>query len=285
MKKQYQFAGVELEVNIPKQWMYSDERMLRPFRTDRVSHPHQFHMEIAEELDAPQGREIAAMPGYRVFNHGGIQQRYIGSVEQGWQNAYIKATHHGKNHSVQLKASECGSTIGVKSVLNAMSAEHLVLEADGVILHASFIEHDGKAILFTAPSGTGKSTQAELWAKHRGAEIINGDRAVIRLIDGKPYACGIPFAGSSTYCKNKTLHLEAIVFLGQAPSTSISRLTGISAFTRIWHECTVNTWNPEDVDKATGIVLDILSKVPVFHLTCTPDESAVTALEDALKNI
>jgi len=285
MKKQYQFAGVELEINIPEKWMYKDERILAPFGTSGLSHPHQFHMEIVDQLDLPQGKETASMPGYRVYEKDGIQQRYIGSVEQGWQNAYIKASHHGKNHSIQLKASECGSTIGVKSVLNAMSAEHLVLEADGVILHASFIEHDGKAILFTAPSGTGKSTQAELWSKHRGTEIINGDRVVIRLIDGNPYACGIPFAGSSTYCKNKTLPLAAIVFLGQAPSTSIRKLKGISAFTHIWHECTVNTWNPEDVNKATGIVLDILSKVRVFHLECTPDESAVIALEDALKNI
>ena len=151
-----------------------------------------------------------------------------------------------------------------------------------MILHASFIEHNGKAVLFTAPSGTGKSTQADLWVKHRGTEIINGDRAVIRLIDGKAYACGIPFAGSSSYCKNATLPLAAIVYLGQAPETSIERMTPVAAFRKIWEECTVNIWDADDVELATNIVLDIIIQTPLYYLPCTPDESAILALENEL---
>lgn len=285
MKKQYEFAGVELEISISDQWMYSDERVLEAFQTRGLSQPHQFHMEIVDALPTPKGAPLTAMPGYCVFGNGENQERYIGSVEQGWQHAYLCAGHNGKEHLIQLKASEYTDVIGVKTVLNAMAAEHLVLEKQGVILHASFIEQDGQAILFTAPSGTGKSTQAQLWADLRDADIINGDRAVIRLIDGNPYACGIPFAGSSKHCKNATLPLAAIVYLGQAPRTTIERIEPPAAFRKIWEECTVNTWNANDVEKATNILLDIIIQTPIYYLQCTPDESAVFALEAELNKL
>lgn len=285
MKKQYQFAGIEIEINGSDEIMSEDERILGGFRTENAELPHVYTFEKTENLDPPEGILTAVFPNYCVYIAGRQQIRYIGSVNQGWENGYIRVHHDDRNHHVQLKSSAYSDKIGNKSVLNAMSAEHLVLEADGVILHASFIEHKGRAILFTAPSGTGKSTQAGLWHELSDAEIINGDRAVIRLINGQPFACGIPFAGSSKYCKNAELPLAAIVYLGQAPTTTIRELNGIMAFQKIWQECTVNTWNKEDVNKATGIVLDILSKVPVFRLDCTPDESAVTALEEALENI
>lgn len=282
MKKQYEFAGVGLEVSIPDQWMYKNERVLEPFGTSGLSHPHKFNMEVVADLTHPTGELQAKMPGYRVYGDGETQERYIGSVEQGWQDAYIRVVHCGRDHHVQIRARECGERIGVKTVLNSLAAEHLVLEVNGVILHASFIEHDGKAILFTAPSETGKSTQADLWAQYRDAEIINGDRAVIRLMDGKAYACGIPFAGSSKYCKNAQLPLAAIVYLGQAETTTIRRLGFKQAFRSVWEGCTVNTWNPDDLNKAIDIVQQITAQTPVFYLECTPDESAVLALEGAL---
>lgn len=283
MKRQYEFAGIGIEIDIPDQWMYEDERVLETFKTSRLPHPHQFHMDIVEELTAPCRKPLAALPGYRVYDDDQMQERYIGSVEQGWYNAYIRAEHWGYEHHVQVRAKECGDHIGIKTVLNSLAAEHLVLEADGVILHASFIEHNGKAILFTAPSETGKSTQADLWEKHRGADIINGDRAVIRLIDGKPHACGLPFAGSSKHCKNATLSLAAIVYLGQAGETTIGTFDFKTAFRKVWEGCTVNTWNPDDLNKAIDIVQQITALTPVYHLQCTPDESAVIALEKELE--
>jgi hypothetical protein len=153
----------------------------------------------------------------------------------------------------------------------------------GFIFHCSCIDRGGEAILFTAPSGTGKSTQADLWHQHRGTEIINGDRAAIRLAEGKLLAEGIPFAGSSQYCKNRSLPLRAIVYLGQAPRTTIRKLRGYEAFSKIWEGVSVNTWDREDLERVSAVVQKVASEIPVYHMPCTPDESAVIALEEALR--
>lgn len=283
--KRYKFAGIEVEVSAIEDIMYEDEHMLAEFYTKEVSNSHRFTFERVDKIDVPIGNLVADFPNYRTYINENEQIRYMGSVLDNWENAYMMVIHKGKEHHVKLKKDTYDGLIGTNTLLNAMSAEHLVLEANGVIFHASFIEHNGKAILFTAPSGTGKSTQAELWKEHRGAEIINGDRAVIRMIDGKAYACGIPFAGSSKYCKNATLPIAAIVYLKQSSITTITKLNATTAFKKIWGECTVNTWNSKDVEIATSVVLDIIEQVPVYELACTPDESAIIVLENELNII
>ena len=172
--------------------------------------------------------------------------------------------------------------ISLKTTLECMAAEHLTIENNGFILHSSFIKLKDEAILFTAPSGTGKSTQAELWKTLRGAAIINGDRSVVRWEGDHIWTEGIPFAGSSSYCENESLPLRAIVCLSQAPSTSIRRVKGYEAFLNIWKECSVNAWDTKDVEKLSSIVTHVVTTIPIFHLACTPDESAIIALEKAL---
>ena len=285
MNKLYNIAGVELEVRASEDIIYSDEKKLSEFRVEDVLNPHIYTFDVVEMLDEPEGALVAQYPNYCVYNLGDIYQRYIGTCGAGWENANIRVTHNKRNHSVQVKKSEYFDRITAKTLLNSMAAENMVLEANGVVIHGSFIEHKGKAILFTAPSGTGKSTQAELWKKHRNAKIINGDRAVVRLVGDKAFACGIPFAGSSKYCENAMLSIEAIVCLKQSPLTTIKRLDSLSSFRQIWEECTINTWNSVDVEKAINILIDIIGQIPVFELACTPDESAIIALENELNLI
>lgn len=139
------------------------------------------------------------------------------------------------------------------------------------------------AILFTAPSGTGKSTQAELWKKYRNAEIINGDRAAVCVKEGKLTAEGIPFSGSSSYCSNRSVPLSAIVYLSQASETTIQILRGAEAFFKLWEGISVNSWVKEDVEHVSNVVQKVAEEIPVYHLSCTPDETAVTVLEEEFR--
>lgn len=283
MEKYYRFAGVELLIDIPQEKMYSHDRALAPFRVSSVTDPHRFTFSLVEALDPPAGDPVVEAPALRVYREGEASVRYLGSVEQSWEQGYIRVASREKDHKVQLLSSQYPQQVGVHTVLNCLGAEHLVARAGGVIFHSSYIQWQEKAILFTAPSGTGKSTQAELWRTLRCARVINGDRSALRWEQGRIVADGIPFAGSSQICESGTLPLAAVVYLSQAPTTTIRQMRGYEAFFRIWEGCSVNTWDKADMDRVSEMVRAVSERVPVFHLACTPDESAVRALESVLK--
>lgn len=283
MERFFSFANIPVALRTPDDWQADGESSLEPFAVDTVSDPHSFLFSYCDELDAPVGELIARQPTFWVYQENGTAVRYIGEMQSGWQGAYARVEHCNREHKVQINRRQYPIRITEKTILNCIAAEHLAVQAGGVVFHSSYIAHNGQAILFTAPSGTGKSTQADLWEKFRGAEIINGDRSVVRAVENGVFACGIPFAGSSQICKNKILPLNAIVYLKQAPATTIRRLRGSEAFRRVWEGCSVNTWDKQDMTLATETVMRVLESVPVFELACTPDESAVLALEGALK--
>lgn len=158
---------------------------------------------------------------------------------------------------------------------------YLLLPFRVLIFHASYIQHNGRAILFTAPSQTGKSTQAELWRVHRGAQVINGDKAGVRL-DGAPMAHGVPFSGTSGICRNVSLPLEAIVVLSQAPVNTVRRLPPSEAAAALCGNVFVDHYIPEEWQQALNLLLDLVAGVPVYALACTPDVRAVEALEQAM---
>ena len=278
MDRYYRFGGVELQISMPEEIFYREERHLQPFRVPSVRNPHVFRFEMVDELPQPEGKLLMMAPTFSVYQQGDLNVRYFGSDQP-----RIRVVNDGMNHHVQVRKSEYREDVGTKTVLECISMEHLIARENGFIFHCSYIEWEGKAILFTAPSETGKSTQAELWKQHRDAQIINGDRAGVRLEGDTLIAEGIPFAGSSVYCDNKSLPLRAIVYLAQAKETTIRQLRGYEAFSRIWDGVSVNTWDEDDMSRVSRVVEKIAREIPVFLLSCTPDESAVEALERMLK--
>lgn len=283
MRRYYEFAGIGLAVRIPPERMYRNALQLAAFETEQVTAPHCYTVSVGGEPRLPAGEPLASLPGCVVYGLADGYLRCYGDVQRGAEGIHTWVEHRGKEHRIMLRERFVPGVVSARLVLNALDVEHLVCGAGGVILHASYIEWEGRAIVFTAPSGTGKSTQAELWKRHRGAQIINGDRAVLMPRQGAVFAAGLPFSGSSRYCLNRTLPLAAVVYLKQAPETKIHRLGGVEAFRRVWEGCCVNAWNRADVAGAAAAAEAVLGSVPVYELACTPDVSAVEALEQELR--
>ena len=283
MEKHYRFAGVSITVDIPREHMFEAEGNLAPFRVETGGDGHRFRYQLCDRLDEPEGTLTAALPGLLVYRDGGRRITYVGTVTSGWENAYMRAAHDGKDHHIQVVNRNDSCRLSPKVVLNSIEIERLVTEAEGFVLHCAFVAVGDRAVLFTAPSGVGKSTQAELWRRLRSAEIVNGDRAVVRCAGGRVLASGIPFSGSSSDCRNRELEVAAIVYLEQAPVTSIRRLKGYRAFRCIWEGCSVNTWEPGQMECVSALAARAAGAVPVYHMPCTPDGSAVLALENAMK--
>lgn len=283
IERYFRFAGIEFAAVVPEEMMYAEERRLAPFAVPAAEDPHIFRFRRVECMTPPKGNCIKQMPDFQVYEEPDQTVRYIALAGRSWDKAHIRVAHRGKDHDVQVQAKVYPGRISAKTVLESLAVEHLIVHNHGVVFHCSYIDRDGKAILFTAPSETGKSTQADLWNRYRGTQIINGDRAAIRVADGEILAEGIPFSGSSRYCENRSLPIEAIVYLAQAPRTTVRKLRGYEAFARIWEGCSINTWDKEDMELASDTVRQIAESVPVFYMPCTPDEDAVVTLEQALR--
>lgn len=164
-----------------------------------------------------------------------------------------------------------------------LSMENMLLEHDVFQLHASVIDWQGRGILFTAPSGTGKSTQAELWRKYEGVRVINGDKGMIRKEADFYRVYGSPYAGTSGIYTDLSVRIHAIVVLSQASENRVERLGGAAAFRKLYRETTIPSWNQAFVEKISGILLDLMAQVPVYHLACRPDKEAVEILKAELE--
>ena len=166
---------------------------------------------------------------------------------------------------------------------SSVSLAQLLLPKNAFFIHSSFISVGSKAILFSAASGVGKSTQAALWEKHRSAEVINGDKAGV-LVENGVYACGAPFCGTSGICKNKDLPLGAIVLLHQSAKNSIRRLSGVEALQGVLRNIYLDLLAPNEQNQIIILLIELLKTVPVYSFGCTADENAVIALENALQD-
>lgn len=180
------------------------------------------------------------------------------------------------------EAADCFRSLD--NLLDAANLEHMLTALGAVSLHSSFITHCGQAILFSAPSGTGKSTQAALWEQYAHAEQINGDRSVIRCVDGVWTAFGFPFAGSSGIYKNKSAPIRAIVVLRQAKDNTIERLGASEAFRLLYSETAIQRWNTQGHAAAVDLLIRLSAAVPVYRLCCTPDARAVELLQQTLSS-
>ena len=160
-----------------------------------------------------------------------------------------------------------------------LGLEAMMLEKQRLILHAACVGTPLGGILFSGPSGIGKSTQARLWCAHRGGRLINGDRTILSRKGSGWLGWGSPYAGSSRCHVNDSVGVRCIVMLKQAGANTIRRLGPGEAFRKIFSGLTVYSWDRAYTEKACDLALQLVQQVPVYEFGCTPDISAVECLE------
>lgn len=155
-----------------------------------------------------------------------------------------------------------------------------LLRFSGLLMHASCIEKDGQAYLFSAKSGTGKSTHTNLWMQAFGdCCIINDDKPAVRKIDGTFCACGTPFSGKFDISKNVQIPIRALVFLERGTENSIKPIPPAKAIPLFLSQ-TLRPPKKEVMAQMLDLLGDLLESVPAFLLTCNMDISAAhTALQ------
>lgn len=169
------------------------------------------------------------------------------------------------------------------TLLELLEVETLLSSIGAINLHSSLIKYQDQAVLFSGPSGIGKSTQAALWEKYRQAEQINGDRSLIRKVDGKWMAYGSPFSGSSGIFRNDHAKIKTILILQQGSINSIKCIPPSSAFSYLYSQTVVPTWNKSAQIKIVETIQELVENIPIVLFECTPDQEAVEKLDSFIQ--
>lgn len=152
-----------------------------------------------------------------------------------------------------------------------------LLDYDGFMLHASALAYEGRAYLFSAPCGTGKSTHAGLWRQHFGTAkvgIINDDKPALRCIDNTFYAYGTPWSGKSDSSLNVKVPLQAICFLEQCTHNWIKQLEPKATLKLILNQ-TLRPYELESMDNLLNLLDKLIRQIPVYKMGCTISSEAV----------
>lgn len=220
-----------------------------------------------------------------------IDDRYYGILD-GMQCVFVRNSCDSVPYAALIETS-AGFTcqylaeferffLDSSDLLNLMGVENILLSQGGILLHASLIQWQGRGIVFSAPCGTGKSTQASLWEKYLNSDILNGDRTGLRCVDGQWVAYGMPFAGTSGIYRKESAAVSAIVVLSQGPENRIRRLQPMDAVKKLLPECSCRRWDRDFMDRMLSTLLALVGQIPVYHLECRPDQDAVLLLRDTI---
>ena len=142
-------------------------------------------------------------------------------------------------------------------------------EFDGMLLHSVAVAVDGKAYLFSAVSGTGKTTHAEQWKKLLGEKVtvINGDKPIIRRIDGVFYACGTPWAGKEGENAPVNVPIAGICKLTRAAENSIRPMEPGEILPLILNQ-TMRLSDPDGMDRLLSLIDGLVRSTPCWLLGC-----------------
>ena len=156
-----------------------------------------------------------------------------------------------------------------------------MLQHDTLLMHGSAVAVDGKAYLFIAASGTGKSTHTRLWREHFGtrAVMVNDDKPLVRVKEDGVTVCGTPWDGKHRLSTPMEAELAGICILQRGERNEIQRITPREGYPFLIQQ----SYRPQDMQamlKTMQLLERISKQVGLYRLHCNMQpEAAVVAFE------
>lgn len=158
-----------------------------------------------------------------------------------------------------------------------------ILRHNGILLHSSAVVKDHQAYLFSAPSGTGKSTHTSLWLEYfKDAYILNDDKPAILLIDNKLYAAGTPFSGKCDLSRNEIVPLQGICFIERSDTNWIKPISKKQAIFEILNQ-TERIPYEQDMELILNLVAKIVDHTNIYKMGCNISYDAVKTSYNTMK--
>lgn len=159
-----------------------------------------------------------------------------------------------------------------------------LLRHDTLLFHGSVVAVDGAAYLFTAKSGTGKSTHTRLWQKQFGARavMVNDDKPLLRLEEQGVTVYGTPWDGKHHRSTNIACPLKAICILSRGETNHIRPIDKKTALPMLCQQSYRPT-EPAALQKTLSLVDRLGSSVRLYHLRCNMEPEAALVAYDGMK--
>ncbi len=151
---------------------------------------------------------------------------------------------------------------------------------DSLFIHASSIVYHEKGILFSAKSGTGKSTHARLWRTYTDALALNDDKNIIVLENNQLVLYSNPWSGKHQIHQNIVAPLSCIVFLYQSKTNEVKRLKPHEAMRLLLGQ--IEPPRKDSID-AWNMIVDKVLELPIYYYGCNMEKEAVTTLKERLE--
>ncbi len=182
-------------------------------------------------------------------------EHYIDLSEEFLNNAFVASQSYSVEYTEFLEI--------YRAICNYM------LTKDTFLMHGAVIEYDGSGYMFTAPSGTGKTTHIRQWHKAFGnrVKVVNGDKPLIRYKDGEFIVYGTPWCGKEHYNRNTSVPLKGIVLVSRGEENFIEEIdpTKFNLF------LVKQLYLPKDPSSRIKILElgdKLFTTVPLYHLKC-----------------
>ena len=143
-------------------------------------------------------------------------------------------------------------------------------------LHASLVEVDGESYAFAAKSGTGKSTHTFLWLEYfkEKARIINGDKPILEIKEGKLIAYGTPWCGKEGFNVNTSSPIKSICFIERGENNELSKIEEVEIIDRLIQQLELPR-EKEEIEKLFDMLDWVIKNIPFYLLKCNISKEAV----------
>ena len=278
-------GGIGFQIYSPRE-LFLEPELLPFIKNDLLEQNIDVDIEISwdwEALSLPAVPKLGQDLLQDYFQEG---SRWWCATRGGWKGYVACASYEGDFAKIKCTINEKPfiKTAGTLGVILRYLPMRAVLQHFGVLLlHAAQVMAGGKGILFSGPSGAGKTTQSKLWEQAGAGIRVCNDRTLVRKQYNKWQGSGYVLDGSEPVSDGKQYELGCIVFPLKAECNQIEKMSPARATAALIGQTVIDNWNSRARTSALEYLLQLTSEIPVFQFFCTPDLKAADCLKQQLR--
>jgi hypothetical protein len=280
MMNTYDIAGISLKFNYNFNKFFKNS--IEQYQSRKIKSPsYEMYVSIQNLIDEPALPYSYSHKNKTVYETT-LEKIIIIKGSDDSIKERIKHSYDFKHVDIQLSSTLSDRLPEQEYTLSGLFFMAMALSENKLSLHASAIDFNDRALLFSGVSGTGKTTHVKNWMHAFGDHpIINDDKPLISESAGSFTVHGTPFSGKTSTNVNESVPLAAIIFLSQSKENRIEKPSRKDALTLLLQNI-YRTDQESLMDKALSLCESLISKIPVYIFHATRDVSSAKYIHNHL---